>query len=128
MIGANTTRTPCFAGFAKVPLAGSETGLFSGRSFLFGGPFREVGLEPNDLPIQSALYSGYAPEEWSASRKFVPSYVKFPTPLTKIRITTFVGNGTESLTAGIDSALPLWFSGIKSKQGVFPCDCFQYSL
>ena len=81
--------------FAKVPLVRSETGLFNDRSFLLGGLCREAGLEPDDLPIQSALYSGYALEEWCASRKFGPNYVKFRTPLTNIRITTFVGNETE---------------------------------
>ena len=43
----------------------------------------------------SLLYSGYALEEWCAARKFGPNYVKFQTPLTNIRITTFVCNETE---------------------------------
>ena len=72
-----------------------ETGHFNDQSFILGGLCREVGLEPKDLPIQSALYSGYALEEWCASRKFGPNYVKFRTPLTNIRITTFVCNETE---------------------------------
>ena len=72
-----------------------ETGHFNDQSFILGGLCREVGLEPKDLPIQSVLYSGYALEEWCASRKFGPNYVKFRTPLTNIRITTFVCNETE---------------------------------
>ena len=72
-----------------------ETGHFNDRSFSFDGLCREVGLEPNDLSIRSALYSGYALDEWCASRKFGPNYVTFRTPLTNIRITTFVCNETE---------------------------------
>ena len=34
-------------------------------------------------------------EEWCASRNFGPNYVKFRTPLTNVRITTFVANETE---------------------------------
>lgn len=71
-----------------------ETGHFNDRSFMFYGLCREAGLEPN-APIKSALYSGYALEEWCASRKFGPNYVKFRTPLTNIRITSFVCNETE---------------------------------
>jgi len=44
----------------------------------------------------SLLYSGYALEEWFAARKFGSNYVKFRTPLTNIRITTFVCNETEA--------------------------------
>ena len=72
-----------------------ETGFLNDRSFLFDSLSRAAGLEPNDPPIRSALYSGYALEEWCASRKFGPNYVKFRTPLTNIRITTFVCNETE---------------------------------
>ena len=72
-----------------------ETDHFNDRSFLLDGLCREAGLEPNDLPIRSVLYSGYALEEWCASRKFGPNYVKFRTPLTNIRITSFVCNETE---------------------------------
>jgi len=72
-----------------------ETGFLNDRSFTISGLCREAGLEPDDHPIRSALYSGYALEEWCASRKFGPNYVKFRTPLTNIRITSFVGNETE---------------------------------
>ena len=72
-----------------------ETEFFNDRSFLLDGYCREAGLEPDDPLIRSALYSGYALEEWCSSRKFGPNYVKFRTPLTNIRITTFVGNETE---------------------------------
>ncbi|MSV32697.1 MAG: hypothetical protein EXQ57_09270 [Bryobacterales bacterium] len=72
-----------------------ETGFLNDRSFVFDGLCREAGLEPNDPPIRSALYSGYALEEWCAFRKFGPNYVKFRTPLTNIRLTTFVCNETE---------------------------------
>ena len=72
-----------------------ETGLFNDRSFILGDLCRAAGLEPDDLPIKSTLYSGYALEEWCASLKFGPNYVKFRTPLTNIRITTFVANETE---------------------------------
>lgn len=72
-----------------------ETELFNDRSFLFDGLCRLAGFEPDDSPIRSVFYSGYALEEWCASRKFGPNYVKFRTPLTNIRITTFVCNETE---------------------------------
>jgi len=72
----------------------TETGSFNDRSFMLGGLCREAGLEPQH-PIMSLLYSGYALEEWCASRKFGPNYVKFRTPLTNIRITTFVCNEIE---------------------------------
>jgi hypothetical protein len=72
-----------------------ETGHFNDRSFLLDAHCREGGLTPADVPIKSALYSGYAIEEWCASAKFGPNYVKFRTPLTNIRITTFVCNETE---------------------------------
>lgn len=55
----------------------------------------EAGLDPKDRDIRSILCSGYAIEEWCASSKFGPNYVKFRTPLTNIRITTFVAGETE---------------------------------
>ncbi len=72
-----------------------ETEFLNDRSFLFDGLCREAGLEAEDPLIRSMLYSGYALEEWCASRKFGPNYAKFRTPLTNLRITTFVGNETE---------------------------------
>ncbi len=72
----------------------TETGWFNDRSFILNDLCREAGLEPNP-PITSLLYSGYALEEWCASRKFGSNYVKFQTPLTNVRITTFVCNETE---------------------------------
>jgi hypothetical protein len=72
-----------------------ETEHFNDRSFVLDGLCLEAGLEPNDRPIRSALYSGFALEEWCASRKFGPNYVKFRTPLTNIRITAFLCNETE---------------------------------
>jgi len=72
----------------------TETGWFNDRSFMLSDLCREAGLEPKP-PIMSLLYSGYALEEWCAARKFGPNYVKLKTPLTNIRITTFVCNETE---------------------------------
>ncbi len=72
-----------------------ETGYLNDGSFLFDGLCRETGLDPTTPAIRSTLYSGYALEEWCASRKFGPNYVKFRTPLTNIRITTFVAGETE---------------------------------
>ena len=72
----------------------TETGWFNDRSFMLGDLGLEAGLEP-EPPIMSLLYSGYALEEWCAARKFGSNYVKFRTPLTNIRITTFVCNETE---------------------------------
>ena len=77
-----------------------ETGPHAGRvaragvpSYLFVGCVGAgLDLKPS---ITSLLYSGYALEEWCAARKFGPNYVKFRTPLTNIRITTFVCNETE---------------------------------
>ena len=72
-----------------------EAEHFNDRSFILDSHCRESGLAPADPPIQSALYSGYALENWCASAKFGPNYVKFRTPLTNVRITTFVCNETE---------------------------------
>ena len=72
-----------------------ETGHFNDRSFVLDELCLEAGLEPNDVPIRSALYSGYALEECCASRKFGPNYLKFRTPLTNIRIPAFECNETE---------------------------------
>jgi hypothetical protein len=72
-----------------------ETGAFNDRSFLFDSHCRLEGLNQEDVALRSALYYGYALEEWCASRKFGPNYVKFRTPLTNVRITTFVANETE---------------------------------
>ena len=72
-----------------------ETGYLNDGSFLFDGLCMEAGLEPEAPPIRSVIDSGYALAEWCASRKFGPNYVKFRTPLTNIRITTFVAGETE---------------------------------
>ena len=72
-----------------------ETGYLNDGSFLFDRLCREAGLDPDAPPIRSVIYSGYALEEWCASRKFGPNYVKFRTPLTNLRITTFVAGETE---------------------------------
>jgi hypothetical protein len=72
----------------------TETGWFNDRSFMLGDLCREAGLEVQP-PINPLLYSGYALEEWCATRKFGPNYVKLRTPLSNIRITTFVCNETE---------------------------------
>jgi hypothetical protein len=72
----------------------TETGSFNDRTFMLSDLCREAGLDP-ERPIRSLLYSGYALEEWCAARKFGPNYVKLRTPLSNIRITTFVCNETE---------------------------------
>jgi hypothetical protein len=72
----------------------TETGWFNDRTFLLSDLCREAGLEPK-RPIRSLLYSAYALEEWCAVRKFGPNYVKLRTPLSNIRITTFVCSETE---------------------------------
>jgi hypothetical protein len=61
---------------------------------LLGDLCLKTGLEP-EPPIMSLLYSGYALEEWCAAGKFGSNYVKLRTPLSNIRITTFVCNETE---------------------------------
>src|SRR5580700_631296 len=72
----------------------TETGWFNDRTFMLSDLCQEAGLEPK-RPIQSLLHSGYALEEWCATRKFGPNYVKLRTPLSNIRITTFVCSETE---------------------------------
>lgn len=72
----------------------SETEWFNDRSFKLSDLCRESGLDPA-APIASLIYSGYALEEWCAARKFGPNYVKFRTPLSNIRITSFVCGETE---------------------------------
>ena len=71
-----------------------ETGYFNDRTFLLEQLCLAERLDPNP-PIASLLYSGYALEEWCGATKFGSNYVKFRTPLTNIRITTFVCNETE---------------------------------
>lgn len=72
----------------------TETCWFNDRSFLLGKLCASAGLDlkPSIRPL---LYSGYTLEEWCAAGKFGPNYVKLRTPLTNIRITTFVCNETE---------------------------------
>jgi hypothetical protein len=72
----------------------TETGFFNDRGYLLEGLCREEGMDLQH-PIMALLYSGYALEEWCAARKFGSNYVKFRTPLSNIRITTFVCNETE---------------------------------
>ncbi len=72
----------------------TETGYFNDQSLLLGELCLVAGLDPKP-PIDSLLYSGYALEEWCGVRKFGPNYVKFRTPLTNIRVTTFVCNESE---------------------------------
>jgi hypothetical protein len=72
----------------------TETGWFKDRTFLLEELCLASGLDL-EPPITSLLYSGYSLEEWCGVRKFGPNYVKFRTPLTNVRITTFVCNETE---------------------------------
>ena len=72
----------------------TETGWFNDRTFTLSDLCREEGLDPK-RPVRSLLHSGYALEEWCAARKFGPNYVKLRTPLSNIRITTFVCSETE---------------------------------
>ena len=72
----------------------SETGYFNDRTWVLGDLCSGAGLDPKP-PITSLLYSGYSLEEWCGARKFGSNYVKLRTPLTNIRITTFVCNETE---------------------------------
>ena len=72
----------------------SETEWFNDRSFMLSALCKECTLDPAP-PLASLLYSGYALEEWCAARKFGPNYIKFRTPLSNIRITTFVCSETE---------------------------------
>ena len=72
----------------------TETGWFNDRSFMLRDLCMKTGLEP-EPSITSLLYSGYALEEWCAARKFGSNCVKLRTPLSNIRITTFVCNETE---------------------------------
>lgn len=73
----------------------TETGALNDRSFVLGKIAKKFGLEQDDEAIASLLYSGYAIEDWCGVNKFGPHHVKFRTPLTNIRITTFVCNETE---------------------------------
>ena len=72
----------------------TETGWFNDRSFMLSDLCLQTGLDPEPT-ITSLFYSGYALEEWCAARKFGPNYVKLRTPLSNIRITTFICNETE---------------------------------
>ncbi len=67
----------------------TQTGWFNDRTSMLRDLCRAAGLEPNTA-IESLLYSGFTLEEWCASGKFGPNYVKLRTPLSNIRITTFV--------------------------------------
>jgi hypothetical protein len=46
-------------------------------------------IRAEDFGIELFIRSSYTLEERIAARKFGPNYVKFRTPLTNIRITTF---------------------------------------
>jgi hypothetical protein len=72
----------------------SETDHFNDRTFVLRELCVGMDLEPEPA-VLSILHSGYALEEWCAARKFGPNYVKFRTPLTNVRTTTFVCNETE---------------------------------
>jgi hypothetical protein len=80
---------------AHCNLMRTETGYLNDETFVFDRHCREVGLDSTAPAIRSMIYSGYALEDWCASAKFGPNYVKFRTPLTNIRITTFVAGETE---------------------------------
>jgi hypothetical protein len=73
----------------------SETESLNDRSRVLGKMAKGLGLDAEEESISSVLYSGYALEEWCGVNKFGPNHVKFRTPLTNIRITTFVCNETE---------------------------------
>ncbi len=73
----------------------SETEALNDRSRILGKLARKFGIDPDDESIDSVLHSGYALEDWCGKNKFGPNYVKFRTPLTNVRITTFVCNETE---------------------------------
>ena len=74
----------------------TETGWFNDRTFMLSDLCRDAGLEPK-RPIRSLLYSGVHASGMIAltTRKFGPNYVKLRTPLSNIRITTFVCSETE---------------------------------
>ncbi len=80
---------------AHCNLMRTETGYLNDETFVFDRHCREVGLDSTAPAIRSMIYSAYALEDWCASAKFGPNYVKFRTPLTNIRITTFVAGETE---------------------------------
>ena len=80
---------------AHCNLMRTETGYLNDETFVFDRHCREVGLDSTAPAIRSMIYSGYALEEWCALAKFGPNYVKFRTPLTNIRITTFVAGESE---------------------------------
>lgn len=67
-----------------------ETTLFNDRTFSLDRDSRETGLDPASPPIRSVLYSGYTLNDWCARWKFGPNFVKFRTPFTNLRLTTFV--------------------------------------
>jgi hypothetical protein len=73
----------------------SETGFLNDRHTLLLDLAEKSGLKRDQEETVSLLYSGYALEEWCAKNKFGPNYVKFKTPATNIRITTFIANETE---------------------------------
>lgn len=71
-----------------------ESESFNDRSFMIDDIALKHGLEAENT-IAAILYSGYALEKWCGENKFGPNYVKFITPATNIRITTFVAGETE---------------------------------
>ena len=77
-------------------VARSETGFLNDRNWMFSEIASKLGLQPKDEATNSLLYSGFALEEWCGKNKFGPNFIKFRTPATNIRITTFVCNETEA--------------------------------
>ena len=81
--------TPCIA-MCRAP---KRDGSMTGPSCSATSAGRKASIR--NVRSRSLLYSGYALEEWCAARKFGPNYVKLRTPLSNIRITTFVCSETE---------------------------------
>ncbi len=73
----------------------SETGFLRDRHRVWEDVAAKYDLTVGENPAGSLLYSGYALENWCGINKFGPNYVKFRTPVTNIRITTFIANETE---------------------------------
>ena len=80
---------------AHCNIARTETTFLNDRSWMLNEWIEKQGLDPQNEEIYSMLYSGYSLNEWCAKNKFGPNYVKFKSPATNIRITTFICNEAE---------------------------------
>ncbi|MDD5090018.1 MAG: hypothetical protein PHQ23_03795 [Candidatus Wallbacteria bacterium] len=72
-----------------------ESAEFNDQTYLLSQHALIHGLNLKSEALRSALYNGYSLRKCYGKNKFGPHFVKFLTPLSNIRITTFVAGEDE---------------------------------